>query len=105
MALIQMEKGIASQPDMSADEAVKLYDEKIAETKALMENKNHDYGEAWRSMRTSSFTDLILMKIMRIKQIEENEGQTLISEGVASHYSDMVNYSVFALIQMKEKAQ
>ena len=86
MALIQMEKGVASQPDMSADEAVRLYDEKIAETKALMENKNHDYGEAWRDMRISSLTDLILQKLLRVKQIEDNKGKTLVSEGIDANY-------------------
>ena len=103
MALIQMEKGVANQPDMSADEAVKLYDEKIAETKALMENKNHDYGEAWRDMRISSLTDLIIQKLLRVKQIEDNKGKTLVSEGIDANYQDMINYSVFALILMENK--
>ena len=103
MALIQMEKGVANQPDISADEAVKLYDEKIAETKALMENKNHDYGEAWRDMRISSLTDLIIQKLLRVKQIEDNKGKTLVSEGIDANYQDMINYSVFALILMENK--
>lgn len=103
MALIQMEKGVSSQPDMTADEAVKLYDEKIAETKALMENKNHDYGEAWRDMRISSLTDLIIQKLLRVKQIEDNKGKTLVSEGIDANYQDMINYSVFALILMENK--
>lgn len=103
MALIQMEKGVANQPDMSADEAVRLYDEKIAETKALMENKNHDYGEAWRDMRISSLTDLIIQKLLRVKQIEDNKGKTLVSEGIDANYQDMINYSVFALILMENK--
>ncbi|MDP5001670.1 MAG: DUF1599 domain-containing protein [Flavobacterium sp.] len=103
MALIQMEKGIADQPDISADEAVLLYDEKIALTKALMENKNHDYGEAWREMRVSSLTDLILQKLLRVKQIEDNKGKTLVSEGIDANYQDMINYSVFALILMENK--
>ena len=103
MALIQMEKGIADQPDMTADEAVLLYDEKIALTKALMENKNHDYGEAWREMRVSSLTDLILQKLLRVKQIEDNKGKTLVSEGIDANYQDMINYSVFALILMENK--
>lgn len=105
IALIQLELSESDPMHLPEAQALQLFDKHFAFIKSLMEAKNHDYGEAWRSMRTSSFTDLILMKIMRIKQIEENEGQTLISEGVASHYSDMVNYSVFALIQMKEKAQ
>lgn len=100
MALIQIEKGIADQPDLSYDEAVALYDEKIALTKQLMEDKNHDYGEAWRDMRVSSLTDLILQKLLRVKQIEDNRGKTLVSEGIDANYQDMINYSVFALIHM-----
>ena len=100
MALIQIEKGIADQPDLNYDEAVALYDEKIALTKQLMEDKNHDYGEAWRDMRVSSLTDLILQKLLRVKQIEDNRGKTLVSEGIDANYQDMINYSVFALIHM-----
>lgn len=102
MALIQLKKGIAEQPDLEVDPALKLYDEMTAETKTLMENKNHDYGEAWRDMRISSLTDLILQKLLRIKQIENNKGKTLVSEGIAANYQDMVNYAVFALILLKE---
>lgn len=98
MALIQLELGVAEQPDLSEEEAARLYDEKIAETKQLMEAKNHDYGEAWREMRISSLTDLILQKLLRVKQIEDNAGKTLVSEGIAANYQDMINYSVFALI-------
>ena len=101
MALIQLEKGIAEQPDLEAEEASFLYDEKIAETKALMMNKNHDYGEAWRDMRISSLTDLILQKLLRVKQIEDNKWKTLVSEGIDSNYQDMINYAVFALILMR----
>ena len=100
MAHIQLEKGIASQPDLSADEAARLYDEKTAQTKALMEAKNHDYGEAWRDMRVSSLTDLILQKLLRVKQIEDNKGKTIVSEGIDANYQDMINYAVFALIHM-----
>ena len=100
MALIQIEKGIADQPDLNYDEAVALYDAKIALTKQLMEDKNHDYGEAWRDMRVSSLTDLILQKLLRVKQIEDNKGKTLVSEGIDANYQDMINYSVFALIHM-----
>lgn len=100
MALIQIEKGIAQQPDLGYDEAVKLYDEKIGLTKKLMEDKNHDYGEAWRDMRVSSLTDLILQKLLRVKQIEDNKGKTLVSEGIDANYQDMINYSVFALIHL-----
>lgn len=102
MALIQTEKGIASLPDLDDKAALKLYNQKIAETKALMENKNHDYGEAWRDMRIGSLTDLILQKLLRIKQIEDNQGQTLVSEGVDGNYQDILNYAVFALILLSE---
>ena len=100
MALIQLEKGVAYQPDLNVDEASKLYDEKIQLTKLLMEDKNHDYGEAWREMRVSSLTDLILQKILRVKQIEDNKGKTLVSEGIDANYQDMINYAVFALIHL-----
>ncbi|MDT0641703.1 DUF1599 domain-containing protein [Zunongwangia sp. F363] len=102
MALIQLEKGFAEQPDLNAEEAAVLYDEKIAETKQLMMDKNHDYGEAWRDMRVSSLTDLILQKLLRVKQIEDNKGKTLVSEGIDANYQDMINYSVFALILMQD---
>lgn len=102
MALIQLKKGIADQPDLDVKEATKLYDQMIKDTKDLMENKNHDYGEAWREMRVSSLTDLILQKLLRVKQIENNKGQTQVSEGVGANYQDMLNYAVFALILMKE---
>lgn len=100
MALIQIELGIASQPDISAEEAVELYDKHISATKDLMMNKNHDYGEAWRDMRISSHTDIILQKLLRIKQIEDNKGKTLVSEGIDANYQDIINYAVFALILM-----
>ena len=101
MALIQIKKGFAQQPDLNVNEAVELYDQMVAETKSLMENKNHDYGEAWREMRVSSLTDLILQKLLRVKQIEDNKGKTKVSEGVEANYQDMLNYAVFALILMK----
>jgi hypothetical protein len=100
MALIQLEMGVAEQPDLDTPAASKLYDDKVAVTKALMEAKNHDYGEAWREMRVSSLTDLILQKLLRVKQIEDNKGKTLVSEGIDANYQDMINYSVFALILM-----
>ncbi|BDW93057.1 hypothetical protein MACH07_18890 [Flagellimonas marinaquae] len=103
MALIQLKKGVVEQPDITADEAIELYDAEVAITKKLMENKNHDYGEAWRDMRVSSLTDLILQKLLRVKQIEDNQGTTLVSEGVDANYQDMVNYAVFALIHLKEE--
>jgi len=101
MALIQLELGVVDQPDLNTEQAIKLYNEKIALTKQLMEDKNHDYGEAWREMRVSSLTDLILQKLLRVKQIEDNKGKTLVSEGIDANYQDMINYSVFALILMK----
>ena len=101
MALIQIEKGIAQQPDLTPQEAITLYEAKIQATKELMESKNHDYGEAWRDMRISSLTDLILQKILRVKQIEDNKGKTLVSEGIDANYQDMINYAVFALILME----
>ncbi|MDX1769292.1 MAG: DUF1599 domain-containing protein [Arenibacter troitsensis] len=103
MALIQIEKGVVDQPDLSAGEAVALFDKHIAITKTLMENKNHDYGEAWREMRVSSLTDLILQKLLRVKQIEDNKGKTLVSEGIDANYQDMINYAVFAMIHLGEK--
>ena len=102
MALIQLELGIAAQPDLDPDRAIWHYDQKIAETKELMENKNHDYGEAWRDMRVSSLTDLIIQKLLRVKQIEDNKGKTLVSEGIDANYQDMINYAVFAMILMEE---
>ncbi|MCK0156420.1 DUF1599 domain-containing protein [Cellulophaga sp. F20128] len=100
MALIQLEIGVVEQPDLDGLKAVELFDKHIARTKALMENKNHDYGEAWREMRVSSLTDLILQKLLRVKQIEDNKGKTLVSEGIDANYQDIINYSVFALIHL-----
>ena len=102
IALIQLELGYETKLELEADEASRLFDKYVLKTRSLMEAKNHDYGEAWRNMRTSSFTDLILMKLLRIKQIEDNKGETLISEGIDANYMDMVNYSVFALIMMSQ---
>ena len=102
MALIQLEKGVSEQPDMDWKQASATYLEKAEEAKALMLRKNHDYGEAWRDMRVSSFTDLILQKLLRVKQIEDNHGKTLVSEGLEANYLDMINYSVFALIKFME---
>jgi hypothetical protein len=105
MALVQLEKGYSEDTGLPADEALKFYDHYISVAKGLMENKNHDYDEAWREMRTSSLTDLILQKLLRIKQIENNSGKTLISEGIDANYLDMINYAVFALIQLEENAK
>lgn len=102
MALIQLEKGVVDQPDMSLEEATQQYDEQVATTKQLMQDKNHDYGEAWRDMRVSSLTDLILQKLLRVKQIEDNQGKTLVSEGIDANYQDMINYAIFAMIHLGE---
>lgn len=102
MALIQLEKGVADQPDLSPVETLGLYDKHLQHTKDLMLAKNHDYGEAWRDMRVSSLTDLILQKLLRVKQIEDNQGKTLVSEGLDANYQDMINYAVFALIHLDQ---
>lgn len=100
MALVQMHLGNDPRMELPVEEATGLFDRELKITKDLMMAKNHDYGEAWRDMRVSSFTDLILMKLLRIKQIEDNEGKTLVSEGVESGYRDIVNYAAFALIKL-----
>lgn len=102
MALIQLELPADAPLELAPNDAVTFYQQQAKITKDLMMAKNHDYGEAWRDMRVSSFTDLILMKILRIKQIEDNQGKTLVSEGIDSGFRDMINYAVFALIQMGE---
>ena len=102
MALIQLERGIADDPDLSPEEALAAFDAQATKIYELMEAKNHDYGEAWRDMRITSLTDLILQKVLRVKQIEDNSGATLVSEGVDANYMDMVNYAVFALILMHQ---
>ena len=101
MALIQIEKGVSEIPDLEDKECMQLYDTMINKTRDLMINKNHDYGEAWREMRVSSLTDLILQKLLRVKQIEDNQGNTLVSEGIDANYTDIINYSIFALIHLK----
>ena len=101
MALIQINKGVAEKSDLNLDVALELYDEQLKVIFELMLNKNHYYGEAWRDMRISSLTDLIIQKLLRVKQIEENEGKTLVSEGIEANYHDMVNYAIFALIHLK----
>ena len=105
IALIQIDKGTYAVEDLSPDEAGKLYDEKILLAKKLMEDKNHDYGEAWRDMSQQSFVDLILVKLLRIKQILSNDGKTLISEGIDANFTDIINYSIFALILIDEGKQ
>ena len=101
IGLIQLAKGFADTTDISNEEALTLYDKYMTETKELMYAKNHDYDEAWRGMRITSYTDLILMKLYRTKQIESHNGQTLVSEGVDANYMDMINYSLFGLIKLE----
>ena len=103
MALIQLELGVSESVEFDKDEIIALYNKHFLASKALMENKNHDYGEAWRNMRISSLTDIILMKLLRIKQIEDNDGKTIVSEGLDANYADIINYAVFALIQLSEE--
>ena len=100
MGLIQLELG-PSENELNSDETLKMYDNWFNTAKTLMQAKNHDYGEAWRNMRVSSYTDLILMKLKRTKQIEDNQGKTIVSEGIDANYLDMINYAVFALIKIE----
>ncbi|HPE87028.1 MAG: DUF1599 domain-containing protein [Bacteroidia bacterium] len=102
MALVQLNKGVAETDDLSAEEALLLYDHFFYEAKKLMMDKNYDYGGAWKNMRISSLIDIILMKLLRIKQIENNAGHTLVSEGVDAGYYDIINYAVFALIKLMD---
>jgi hypothetical protein len=102
IGLIQLNLANDQRLELTGHEVESLFDKSIKAAKSLMENKNHDYGEAWRDMRLSSLTDLILMKILRIKQIEDNKGNTLISEGIDANYYDMINYAIFALIRLDE---
>lgn len=102
IGLIQLSLGHDAIEDLPVDKVESWYDEKIAETKALMQKKNHDYGEAWRSMNQESFVDLILMKLMRMRQIIANDGKTIISEGLDANYHDIINYSLFALIMSEQ---
>jgi hypothetical protein len=101
IGLIQMQLPESASLEMSFEELEPLYDECSNDTLALLQNKNHDYGEAWRDMRITSITDIILMKLLRVKQIEDNQGKTLVSEGIKANYQDMINYAVFALIKLK----
>lgn len=103
VGLIQLQRGYSDTVDMDNDEALALYDEGAENAKQLMLKKNHDYDEAWRWMRVSSYTDLILTKIERIKEIEDNDGQTLVSEGIASNYMDIINYAIFGAIKLGEE--
>ncbi len=100
LALIQLELPETASLELPAEEVAVLYDKQVAENIRLLQAKNHDYGEAWRLMRVSSMTDLILQKLLRIKQIEDNDGATLVSEGLEANYRDIINYAVFALIKL-----
>ncbi|MGM0945495.1 MAG: DUF1599 domain-containing protein [Bacteroidota bacterium] len=100
IALLQVSFREDDRMEIPFEELEPSYDQWVQDTKGLLENKNHDYGEAWREMRVSSMTDIILMKLLRVKQIEDNEGQTLVSEGIEANYQDMINYSVFCLIKL-----
>ncbi|MBL6591298.1 MAG: DUF1599 domain-containing protein [Flavobacteriaceae bacterium] len=101
MALIQIEKGVSDDPDMNISQAIDAFNNQVKIVKDLMLKKNHDYGEAWKDMRISSLTDLIIQKLLRVKQIEDNRGKTIVSEGVDANYHDIINYSVFALIHLQ----
>ena len=106
MALIQLEHGQAEESiEVAAEWLETVYDQEVAETRSLLKDKNHDYGEVWRKMRISSYTDLILMKLLRIKRIEDNQGSTEVSEGMDANFRDIINYSIFALIKQSESAQ
>lgn len=105
IGLMQLEKGCAMDVKEDPASVIAWYKEFSAEAKALMEKKNHDYGEAWRSMRITSITDLIYQKVLRTKQIEDNNGKTLVSEGIAANYFDMLNYAVFCLIKLNEEKE
>jgi hypothetical protein len=102
IGLIQLQLKEIAVEDLPAESVATLFDEKVAAVKGVMKNKNHDYGEAWRDMSQESFVDLILMKLMRIRQILSNDGKTLVSEGIDSNYIDIINYAIFALILIDE---
>jgi hypothetical protein len=102
IAMMQLELASSAKMDMRFEELEVYYDRAVQETYDLLQNKNHDYDEAWRGMRVSSITDIILMKLLRVKQIEDNQGKTLASEGIKANYQDMINYSVFCLIKLAD---
>jgi len=103
MALIQLERGVAETADLKPEEALADFQKHLFAARDLMMNKNHDYDEAWRNMRVSSLTDIVLMKLLRIKQIEDNQGKTVASEGLDANYQDIINYSIFALIKLTQE--
>ncbi len=100
MGLIKLDKGVSDKPDFTPNQILSFYNEKVESTFELMLAKNHDYGEAWRNMRITSLTDLIIQKLIRVKKIEENSGNTIVSEGIDANYQDIINYAVFALIHI-----
>lgn len=102
VGLIQLEKGYADEADISAVDAMKLYDQRAAQARDLMAAKTHDYGDAWRGMRVNSYTDFILTKLQRVKEIEENAGKTIVSEGIDSNYLDIINYAIFGIVKLTE---
>ncbi|MCX6189504.1 MAG: DUF1599 domain-containing protein [Bacteroidetes bacterium] len=103
IGLIQLSLPSNDEVEMESSKVMQLFEQEVSKTKTLMENKNHDYGEAWRDMRINTFTDLILMKLFRVKQIEDHQGETIMSEGIDANYRDMLNYAAFALIRLNEK--
>ena len=103
VGLIQLQKGFADYVDIDVEEAMELYDKNAREALELMLRKNHDYDEAWRSMRVSSYTDFILTKIQRVKEIEDLQGETLVSEGIDANYMDIIDYAVFGVIKLREQ--
>lgn len=105
VGLIQLEAGYADEVDMDADTALALYDKWVAETRRLLAAKTHDYGDAWRGMRVNSYTDFILTKLQRVKEIETNQGRTIVSEGIDANYMDIINYAIFAIIKLTESGE
>lgn len=105
IGLIQLELGVSDAKDITVDQAVAMYDSWMSKTRTLMLAKNHDYDEAWRLMRVSSYTDLILTKLMRTKEIEDNNGATVVSEGIDANYMDMINYAIFGIIKLTEQGE
>ncbi len=102
VGLIQLERGYADEVDMAPSEAMSLYDNNVRVTRELLAAKTHDYGDAWKGMRVNSYTDFILTKIQRVKEIESNQGKTLVSEGIDANYMDIINYAIFAIIKLTD---
>jgi len=102
VGLIQLEHGYADEVDMAPSEAMSLYDNNVMVTRELLAAKTHDYGDAWKGMRVNSYTDFILTKLQRVKEIESNQGKTLVSEGIDANYMDIINYAIFAIIKLTD---